>query len=121
MFELCSFELLHDSAANVIGEHETRTVCDDEMMLALAERKLQQIEWRGVVGPEPREIGLIVAQPIADAVRISVGCVRFDMTERCVRHTPRQQMMNELQQRTTGHAQSTAHIGLLAEGTDGAE
>ena len=28
------------SAANVIGEHETRTVCDDEMMLALAERNL---------------------------------------------------------------------------------
>ena len=49
MFELCSFELLHDSAANVVGEHETCTVRDDEMMLALAERKLQQIEWKRIV------------------------------------------------------------------------
>ena len=29
MLQLCCFELLHDSAANVVCEHETCTVCDD--------------------------------------------------------------------------------------------
>ena len=71
-------------ATNVIRDHETRTVSEDHVMFALVERKLRQIERRRACRVSSREVGLIVAQAVADAVRIDTVRVSLDVTQSCV-------------------------------------
>ena len=51
------------------------------MILALSERQLAQTEWLGTIRSLSGAVGLEVAQPVADTVRIGVGRVSLDMAQ----------------------------------------
>ena len=87
-------------------------------MFALVERKLRQIERRRAIGPSSREVRLIIAQTVADAVSIGAVRVSLDVTQSCIRHASIEQMMDELQQRPSGHAQTTTLVALFEEGAN---
>ena len=84
-------------------------------MLALGEWQLRQIDRRRSIGTSPRDVGLIVAQTVADAVGIDSICVSLDVTQRRVCDAAIKQMMNELQQRAASHAQSATLVALDEE------
>ena len=71
------------SPTDIVDEHETRDVgvgCG-QMILALSEGQLAQTEWLGTIRSLSGAVGLEVAQPVADTVRIGAGRVRLDMAQ----------------------------------------
>ena len=91
------------------------TKAQTTVLLALAERELRQIGRRRSLRTSPRDVGLIIAQTVADAVRIDAVRVSLDVTQLCVRDAASEQVMDQLQQRATGHAQTAALVALPEE------
>ena len=71
------------SPTDVVDEHETGAVgvgCG-QMILALSEGQLAQTEGLGTIRSLSGAVGLEVAQPVADTVRIGAGRVSLDMAQ----------------------------------------
>ena len=111
------------SSADVVDEHEAGAVgvgCG-QMILALSEGQLAQTEWLGTIRSLSGAVGLEVAQPVADTVRIGAGRVSLDMAQ-CDAAlgggAHGQQVVNELQQRSRRHAEPLSLVALALEGGD---
>jgi hypothetical protein len=65
------------SPTDIVDEHETGAVgvgCG-QTILALSEGQLAQTEWLGAIMSLSGAVGLEVAQPVTDTVRIGAGRV----------------------------------------------
>ena len=109
--------------SDVVDEHETGAVgvgCG-QMILALSDGQLAQTEWLGTIRSLSGAVGLEVAQPVADTVRIGAGRVSLDMAQRdaalgeCAHG---QQVVDELQQRSRRHAEPLPLVALGLVGGD---
>ena len=111
------------SPTDIVDEHETGAVgvgCG-QMILALSEGQLAQTEWLGTIRSLSGAVGLEVAQPVADTVRIGAGRVSLDMAQ-CGAAigggAHDQQVVDELQQRSRRHAEPLSLVALALVGGD---
>ena len=100
---------------------QTQLKKNKKIILALSERQLAQTEWLGMIRSLSGAVGLEVAQPVADTVRIGAGRVSLDMAQ-CDAAlgggAPDQQVVDELQQRSRRHAEPLSLVALALVGSD---
>ena len=74
-FDVLQAQQAQLAEGGVVDEHETGAVGAGCGQMILSEGQLAQTEWLGTIRSLSGAVGLEVAQPVADAVRIGAGRV----------------------------------------------
>ena len=119
----CLLQASERSATNVVAQQVAllELVGNEHVALACAPRQLLQAEQYRLVRLRSREVRLVIGETIANAVYVSVCGVCFDVTRVRGGRASLQQMVNQLQQRSSCHAQATTIVRLRLVCADACE